>query len=168
MNNISKLRKKTNKSQSVFAKDFDIPVRTLQQWEQGISDPPKYVEEFIDKSINSYTNFNYKPKVKNVYKVTIKEEYKNIEKIYPIKQRQVKELIDDIVDDNVILIKIFGSSVTNMCTINSDVDIYVELKKDKKQIHKLHNFEYDYWTNFTVDKRLKEEIDKKGVVVYGG
>ncbi len=40
---IKELRKKTGLSQSRFAAKFEIPVRTLQQWEQGISAPPKYL-----------------------------------------------------------------------------------------------------------------------------
>ena len=40
---IKELRKKTGLSQSKFSSKFGIPVRTLQQWEQGISAPPKYL-----------------------------------------------------------------------------------------------------------------------------
>ncbi|MBE5825894.1 MAG: helix-turn-helix domain-containing protein [Butyrivibrio sp.] len=40
---IKELRKKTGLSQSKFSTKFGIPVRTLQQWEQGISAPPDYV-----------------------------------------------------------------------------------------------------------------------------
>ena len=40
---IKELRKETGLSQSKFAAKFGIPVRTLQQWEQGISAPPEYV-----------------------------------------------------------------------------------------------------------------------------
>ena len=35
--------KKTRLSQSKFSAKFGIPVRTLQQWEQGISSPPEYL-----------------------------------------------------------------------------------------------------------------------------
>ena len=41
--NIVEIRKKTGLSQSKFAARFGIPVRTLQQWEQGRSAPPDYV-----------------------------------------------------------------------------------------------------------------------------
>ena len=37
------MRKGTGLSQSKFAAKFGIPVRTLQQWEQGISAPPEYL-----------------------------------------------------------------------------------------------------------------------------
>lgn len=42
-NRIKELRQSTGLSQSKFAAKFDIPVRTLQQWEQGQSAPPEYV-----------------------------------------------------------------------------------------------------------------------------
>ena len=44
---IKELRKKTGLSQSKFAAKFGIPVRTLQQWEQGISAPPEYLIRMI-------------------------------------------------------------------------------------------------------------------------
>ena len=44
---IKALRKKTGLSQSKFAAKFGIPVRTLQQWEQGISAPPEYLVRMI-------------------------------------------------------------------------------------------------------------------------
>ena len=40
---IKELRKKTGLSQSKFSAKFGIPVRTIQQWEQGISAPPEYL-----------------------------------------------------------------------------------------------------------------------------
>ena len=40
---IKELRKKTGLSQSKFSAKYGIPVRTLQQWEQGISAPPEYL-----------------------------------------------------------------------------------------------------------------------------
>ena len=40
---IKELRKQTGLSQSKFSAKFGIPVRTLQQWEQGISAPPEYL-----------------------------------------------------------------------------------------------------------------------------
>ncbi len=40
---IKQLRNSTGLSQSKFSAKFGIPVRTLQQWEQGISAPPEYL-----------------------------------------------------------------------------------------------------------------------------
>ena len=44
---IKQLRKNTGLSQSKFAARFGVPVRTLQQWEQGQSAPPEYVVRMI-------------------------------------------------------------------------------------------------------------------------
>lgn len=95
------------------------------------------------------------------------EYFKNCEYIYPTQQRKVKMFLDYLSSNpNVISITIFGSSVTSRCTNESDLDVYVELKENVKLIKKYFDFSYDLWTNFTVDKRMKEEIKKKGVIVY--
>ena len=44
---IKELRKKSGLSQSKFSAKFGIPVRTLQQWEQGISAPPEYLVKMM-------------------------------------------------------------------------------------------------------------------------
>lgn len=43
------MRRKLNWSQSKFAKYFDIPVHTLQNWEQGLRNPPDYVVKLIKR-----------------------------------------------------------------------------------------------------------------------
>ena len=40
---IRDIRKYTQLSQRDFAKYFEIPVRTLQDWEQGKRTPPRYL-----------------------------------------------------------------------------------------------------------------------------
>ena len=101
------------------------------------------------------------------YKIVIKQPFKNCEYIYPIQQRKIKELVEYLkINKNVKSIIIFGSSVNDKCHIGSDVDIYVILEKEEKIIDKYFNFVFDLWTNFTADERLKEEIKKKGVIVY--
>lgn len=82
--------------------------------------------------------------------------------------KKVNELIKYLKQDkNVKLIIIFGSSVTNLCHVESDVDIYVEFYENKSVIkNKYFDFAFDLWTNFMVDERLKEEILSKGVIVY--
>lgn len=91
----------------------------------------------------------------------------NCGNIYPIQQRKVKALVDYLkVNKNVQSIIIFGSSVNDSCHIGSDVDIYVELGQEDKIINQYFPFVFDLWTNFSADERLKQEIMKKGVVVY--
>ena len=46
---VKELRAQTGLSQSQFAARFQIPVRTLQHWEQGRQDPPAYVVAMIEQ-----------------------------------------------------------------------------------------------------------------------
>jgi DNA-binding transcriptional regulator YiaG len=45
---IKELRSLTQLSQSKFANAVGIPVRTIQQWEQGERVPPEYVVKLIE------------------------------------------------------------------------------------------------------------------------
>ena len=49
--NIVDMRRKLGMSQSQFASKFNIPVKTVQKWEQGLSTPPVYVPELIQRVI---------------------------------------------------------------------------------------------------------------------
>lgn len=102
------------------------------------------------------------------WRVCIKEPFQNCEHVYPIQQSRVKELIRILGnDENVKRMLVFGSSVTDNCHIDSDVDVYVELVEDKTcSIREFVDFAYDLWTNYNVDSRLKDEILKTGVPVY--
>ena len=102
------------------------------------------------------------------WKIVVKDTFKNCEYIYPIQQKKVLQIIEYLKNNKYVnKIIIFGSSVTEKCTINSDVDIYVELTKNMNIFKdKYFNFIYDLWTNFQVDEKLYKEIKEKGVVVY--
>lgn len=50
---IKELRAQTGLSQSQFAAHFQIPVRTLQHWEQGRQEPPPYVVAMIERILES-------------------------------------------------------------------------------------------------------------------
>jgi len=91
----------------------------------------------------------------------------NCEKIYPLQQKSIQKIVDSLKDNNNIKkIIIFGSSVTTKCHINSDIDIYLELKENKKINFPFVERAYDYWNNFTVNDLLMKEIQDKGVIVY--
>lgn len=168
MNKIKTLRKKLGLSQAEFAKRYKLSVRTLQQWEQGISEPLDSLIMLIERDINGVSNLRYEYKHSNSgYKVCIDNAFKNCNKIYPIQQRKVQTIINDLKKDkNVIKIVVFGSSVTDRCHIGSDVDIYFESMNENIKLKDVYDFRYDLWNNYTVDKRLKNEIDSKGVIVY--
>lgn len=103
-----------------------------------------------------------------MWKVCIQEPFNNCEKIYPIQQRKVKEMLDMFSkNSNVLRVIVFGSSVSERCHVGSDVDIYVELSHNQKElVSECFDFVYDVWTNFMVDERLLKEIKSKGVIVY--
>lgn len=50
-NSIKELRMSTGMSQLEFANHYGIPVRTLQEWEQGRSNPPNYLVDLIKRII---------------------------------------------------------------------------------------------------------------------
>ena len=174
---ISEIRKNTGLSQSQFAKKYGIPVRTLQQWEQKKSSPPSYVISMLAKLVNQEMGrprsildidpFDYNLPERNRWEVCINRPFLNCERIYPIQQQKVRELIDDFSRNRAVeKILIFGSSVTQRCHIGSDVDVYVELSAENDLVTDSHNFVFDLWTNFMVDERLQKEIFEKGVPVY--
>jgi len=172
---IKELRAQTGLSQRQFAVKFDISVRTLQQWEQNISSPPAYTFELIKRLLAYETGVEsmfslekYRLLPRTTFKICIPDPFQNCSRIYPIQQRKVRLLIDDILSNSdPRRIIVFGSSVTERCHIGSDVDIYAELPYDERPIKGAYDFEYDFWSNFTADERLTSEILKKGVVVYG-
>ncbi|MDO4198443.1 MAG: helix-turn-helix domain-containing protein [Erysipelotrichaceae bacterium] len=168
MTNIKELRQKTGLSQKEFAGRYSLSVRTLQQWEQGISEPMEALLILIEKDIDCSFGLRhlYKHPKTLKWKICIDDPFINCEKVYPIQQSGVKELIDDILkNDGVKSITVFGSSVTDRCSIFSDIDIYVEADGEI-EIHDYHDFEYDLWTDRSADDRLKTEIRETGVKVY--
>lgn len=92
----------------------------------------------------------------------------NQEYVYRPRQKKVAELLEDIISNpEVEFVILFGSSLTSECTVFSDIDVYVHLEKPiKRIIHKIHDFEYDVWTNYNVESEMLEEILEKGVVIY--
>ena len=104
---------------------------------------------------------------KTRWRICIDKPFVNCERIYPIQQRKIKELLDDVTrDSNVRKVIVFGSSVTQRCHQGSDVDLYIELDEAGNPITEVHDFPYDLWTNYTADDRLLREIADRGVVVY--
>ena len=68
-----------------------------------------------------------------MWKVCISEEerYQNVEKIFPLQQRDVGKIIDALRKcETVEKVIIFGSSVTSACNPWSDIDIYLKLKEE--------------------------------------
>lgn len=124
-------------------------------------------ERLLDSDIDfinlDYINTSKEPN----WRICVKKPFLNCNKIYPMQQPKVLEILEDVKkDNNVLKVIIFGSSVTYNCHSESDVDIYLELKENSSVDLQYHDFLFDLWNNFTVDTRLKSEIMKKGVTVY--
>lgn len=50
---IRELRKIQGLTQKAFAEKYNIPKRTIENWENGKSEPPIYVLELLEKVISS-------------------------------------------------------------------------------------------------------------------
>ena len=48
---IKELRQQTGLSQSAFAKYFEIPLRTVQDWEQDKRKPPEYLVKLMAEKL---------------------------------------------------------------------------------------------------------------------
>lgn len=170
---VAELRRQSKLSQSQFAALFGIPVRTIQQWEQGKSTPPAYVTAMMEKLLPHVLHRRPQRKRYSIpertrWRVVIDDPFDHCDRVHPLQQRKVRELIDDMAfDPSVRAITLFGSSVTERCHPGSDVDVYVEMEHEGNPISQVHDFPFDLWTNYTADDRLKAEIENKGVRVYG-
>lgn len=65
MNRLKELRKKKGISQKEFSKEHNIPLRTLQSWENGESqfkaDRGQQLAEYFDVSLNYFLGFEDEP-----------------------------------------------------------------------------------------------------------
>ncbi|MCI8424884.1 MAG: helix-turn-helix domain-containing protein [Adlercreutzia sp.] len=169
------MRREAGMSQREFAEHYGIPVRTLQQWEQGKSTPPSYVLSMMEKLRPSRRRRGIatSPRTLSIpeqtrWRICVDRPFKNCDRVYPIQQKKVRSLLDDVARDPALKrVVIFGSSVTQRCHQGSDVDVYVEMSEDRSPVSALHDFAFDLWTNYTADDRLKAEIERNGVEVYG-
>jgi putative transcriptional regulator len=48
---VKEMRKKLGLSQVAFSKKYEIPRRTLEDWERGINTPPKYVILLLERAV---------------------------------------------------------------------------------------------------------------------
>lgn len=110
----------------------------------------------------------------NVFPVIPNIKNKNITKyIYPLKQREVDNIINNM-PDNITKAIIFGSSPTWQCNIDSDIDIAISANGDtdsknlaRQLISKQCNYKCDviFIDDIQEDEEIINEISK-GVVIY--
>lgn len=51
---VKEMRTKLNLTQEMFARRYNIPKRTIENWESGKSKPPAYVIEMLEKAVEHY------------------------------------------------------------------------------------------------------------------
>lgn len=182
---IKELRSRSGLSQASFAREFGIPVRSLQQWEQGRSTPPDYVAELVSRVLFAegaataepdtapalrFNPRDYLIEPRSTWKVCLDRPFRNCERIYPLQQRKMRALLD-VLDGKpgIGRVIVFGSSVTERCHVGSDVDVFVETQNPDELFALVAelDFEYDVWTPSAVDERLMAEITRTGVMVNG-
>lgn len=75
--NIKELRKASGMTQKAFAAYFDIPKRTIENWEQGINDAPQYLVELIEYKLLKEqlipTRYNKRSEYHNCTSLTINQ-----------------------------------------------------------------------------------------------
>ena len=128
MMDIKKLRLKTGMSQRKFAKYFNIPKRTIENWEGGQRKPPAYVVELI----------KYKIKKERLGMLRLVEKNHGEEKVL------MEGYLDDIVQFlkeneeiyNWVLDEDKGMELPNLDKIKTLRDLEIELKK----------IDLDWWT----------------------
>lgn len=109
------------------------------------------------------------------FPVTVKTDCKNIDRIYPLKQRQVSEICSRAGQFDIVRkIYVFGSSVTPKCTIDSDLDLCVDadvtdgLKvfEMQKAFGEACGWNCDIVMYENIGSALRETVKGEGVVVY--
>lgn len=58
MNNLKQARQQAGLTQKGMSEQLNIPRRTIEDWERGISTPPKYVEQLVIEKLLQIANNN--------------------------------------------------------------------------------------------------------------
>jgi len=53
---VKKIRELTGLNQSEFSRKYNIPLRTIQDWEAERRTPPEYVLELLERVVNEDVN----------------------------------------------------------------------------------------------------------------
>lgn len=110
---------------------------------------------------------NIKGSLKKTFRVVNKCKFKNNERIHPLQQQSIEDILKTFKSfEEVQKVIVFGSSIEERCGYESDIDLYVELS-DEVNIKKYSAEKpVDLWTNYNTPSEMYEEIIKKGVVIY--
>ena len=100
----------------------------------------------------------------------------NMDKVNISKRKQVSSCVEIVKTlPRIKRMIIFGSGVTDHCSVDSDLDICLDIEGSTKgmdlfeiakNISKACDYNCDMLTYGKLKGRIKDEIDAKGVVVY--
>lgn len=102
------------------------------------------------------------------------EKLKNADKIFPLKQRELLNVVEGI-KEYVKRIIVFGSSTNWNCNYNSDIDLIVEPNEKyddiivSKKLSKIAINGYDLFTTEQLNNAsdlFRDEIKENGVLIY--
>jgi predicted nucleotidyltransferase len=152
---IKRFRESFKLTQQQLAELLNIPVKNIQNWEQGQRTPSPWVIDLIyDRVIASKQNN------KVLTFLEIKKGVQEVAKKYPISK-----------------VYLFGSYAKGEATPNSDIDLYVETKLyglDYFELSeafrkKLADHKIDMLTPKTINKdsMIDKEIKETGIQIYG-
>lgn len=54
--NIKEARAKAGLSRAEMSRRFEIPIRTLENWESGVNAPPRWAEKLILEKLGTFNN----------------------------------------------------------------------------------------------------------------
>ena len=105
------------------------------------------------------------------FDVIVDSNLQNLNRVHPLKQKDVDVLVTSISKDtNIKCIIIYGSALDLRCRSFSDLDVYVETYDKDKSI-KLPYDDLDTEVDLTRDishtSRLYKEIDRTGLLILG-
>ncbi len=109
------------------------------------------------------------------FPVTVNTTCKNINKVYPLKQKIAAAIYDAAPKyAEIKKIYIFGSSVTSKCNIDSDIDICIDADVSdgmcifniQSEIGQICDWNCDILMYSNIGSRLRDTINNEGVIIY--
>ncbi len=116
---IKEIRETAHMSQSAFARKYNIPLSTLQHWEQNLNSPPRYFLDLLardyEKGIDIYdvkgkTRYTYYPNKKivdNLKGISLPVEIRSIDSLEP---PDICSHLDRVFEDYKNIIRRFDES----------------------------------------------------------
>lgn len=151
--NIKEIRLLAELSQKEFGAKYNIPLKTLQNWEatQGSSSArscPRYVESLLEKAIRT----DYPNKIRLL---ASNMDERHLKALFEAKKKIVRSPLSPYVEDLIL----YGSTARGMAKPSSDVDILLVLKEDVRLKKKCNDWIISLKGNISSDDFTIPEAD---------